>query len=88
MHHSIQRLDADEIVGLWSGQTPRTPALPATARGEHAHFLEVAAARRRRAMDRAALNRFEDADYWKAIAPAALARARMARARTSFNPLP
>jgi len=88
MHHSIQRLDADEIVGMWSGQPLRREPPPATARGEHAHFLEVAAARRRRAMDRAALNRFEDADYWKAIAPAALARARMARARTSFNPLP
>jgi len=88
MHHSIQRLDADEIVGMWSGQPLRRATPPATARGEHAHFLEIAAARRRRAMDRAALNRFEDADYWKAIAPAALARARTARARTSFNPLP
>jgi hypothetical protein len=88
MHHSIQRLDADEIVGMWSGQPPRREPPPVTARGEHAHFLEVAAARRRRAMDRAALSRFEDADYWKAIAPAALVRARMVRARTSFNPLP
>ena len=88
MHHSIDRLDADEIVGMWSGQPLRREPAPPTARGEHAHFLEIAAARRRRAMDRAALNRFEDADYWKAIAPAALARARMARARTSFNPLP
>jgi len=88
MHHSIQALDADEIIGIWCGLPLRRKAPPATARGEHAHFLEIAAARRKRAMDRAALNRFEDAVYWKAIAPAALAKARMIRARTSFNPLP
>jgi hypothetical protein len=88
MHHSIQRLDADEIVGMWSGRPLPSFAPPVTPRGEHAHFLEIAAARRRRAMDRAALNRFEDADYWKAVAPAALARARVVRATTGFSPLP
>ena len=86
MYLSIERLDAAEAA--WAGEPMPPPEPQRTLRGEHAHFLEVAAARRRRAMDRAALNRFEDADYWKQIAPAALDRAARLREHPSFAPLP
>lgn len=62
--------------------------VPATARSAHAHMLEVAAARRLRALERAGAHRIEDADYWKAVAPAALAKARALREARSFAPLP
>jgi hypothetical protein len=60
----------------------------ATARSAHAHMLEVAAARRLRALERANAHRTEDADYWKAVAPAALAKARALREARSFATLP
>jgi hypothetical protein len=59
-----------------------------TARSAHAHMLEVAAARRLRSVERAAARRLEDADYWKAVAPAALAKARALREARSFALLP
>lgn len=59
-----------------------------TARSAHAHMLEVAAARRLRSLERAAALRPEDAGYWKAVAPAALAKARALREERSFAPLP
>jgi hypothetical protein len=59
-----------------------------TARSAHAHMLEVAAARRLRSVERAAALRPEDAGYWKAVAPAALAKARALREERSFAPLP
>jgi hypothetical protein len=62
--------------------------VPATARSAHAHMLEVAAARRLRALERAGAHRPEDADYWKAVAPAALAKARALREARSFATLP
>jgi hypothetical protein len=86
MHLSIERLDAADAV--WAGQPLPPPEPRRTLRGEHAHFLEIAAARRKRAMDRAALNRLEDADYWKQVAPAALERAARLREHPSFSPLP
>lgn len=55
-------------------------------RAEHAHLLEIAAARRLRAMDRRRDARLEDADYWIACAPAAVAKA--AGLREAFRPLP
>jgi hypothetical protein len=69
---------------------PARPVYPvqATARSAHAHMLEVAAARRLRALERSNAHRTEDADYWKAIAPAALAKARALRETRSFAPLP
>ena len=86
MFLSIERLDAAQAA--WTGQ-PLPPTEPQrTTRGEHAHFLDIAAARRKRAMDRAALHRFEDADYWKQVAPAALERATRLREHPSFSPLP
>ena len=51
-------------------------------------MLEVAAARRLRAVERAHAHRNEDADYWKAVAPAALAKAKALREARSFTPLP
>ena len=59
-----------------------------TARSAHAHMLEVAAARRLRALERSNAHRTEDADYWKAVAPAALAKARALREARSFAVLP
>lgn len=88
MHHSFKRLDAVEIVAIWSGDPLPPLALPVTARGEHARMLDIAAARRRRAIERAAVCRFEDADYWKAVAPAAVSRARATRGQADFTPLP
>lgn len=75
----------------FSGQAvPSRPDFPvqATARSAHAHMLEVAAARRLRALERAHAHRTEDADYWKAVAPAALAKARALREARSFAVLP
>lgn len=74
-------------------QAPPVPArteypVPVTARSAHAHMLEVAAARRLRALERASAHRTEDAEYWKAVAPAALAKARALREARSFAPLP
>jgi len=57
-------------------------------RGAHAHLLEVAAARRLRAAQRQIVQRFEDADYWKTVAPAALAKARNLRKAPGFAALP
>ncbi len=62
--------------------------VPVTARSAHAHMLDVAAARRLRALERANAHRTEDAEYWKAVAPAALAKARALREARSFAPLP
>jgi hypothetical protein len=62
--------------------------VPPTARSAHAHMLDVAAARRLRALERASAHRTEDADYWKAVAPAALAKARALRKTRNFATLP
>ena len=64
------------------------PPVQATPRSAHAHMLEVAAARRLRAVERYQAHRDEDADYWKAVAPAALAKAKTLREECSFAPLP
>lgn len=69
---------------------PARPHYPVheTARSAHAHMLDVAAARRLRAQERSNAHRLEDAEYWKAVAPAALAKARALREARSFAPLP
>ncbi len=75
----------------FAGQAvPTRPDYPATAtaRSTHAHMLEVAAARRLRALERANAHRDEDAEYWKAVAPAAIAKARALREERSFAALP
>ena len=65
----------------------RPEPLP-TARGEHARMLAIAAARRKRALERVEEARLEDADYWKAVAPSALGRARDWRTADGFAGLP
>jgi hypothetical protein len=57
-------------------------------REEHAHLLEVAAARRLRAVERMNGQRHDDAEYWKAIAPSAVRRAAGLREHPSFAVLP
>jgi hypothetical protein len=59
-----------------------------TCRGEHARMLAIAAARRLRAVERAAVQRAEDADYWKQVAPAAIRKAADLRERAGFALLP
>lgn len=59
-----------------------------TARGEHARLLTIAAARRLRAAERAGRDRSEDADYWKAVAPSALNKAKAWRTEDGLAPLP
>lgn len=77
----------------WSGADARrlrafAPEPQQTPRGRHAHLLDVAAARRRRSVERAGLHRAEDAGYWKAVAPTAIYRAAELRADVSFPALP
>lgn len=57
-----------------------------SVRAEHAHLLNIAAARRRRAKTRRDEDRLDDAGYWKACAPFALRKAAALRPRLS--PLP
>lgn len=59
-----------------------------TCRGEHARMLAIAAARRLRAVERAALQRGEDAEYWKQVAPAAVRKAAGLREQAGFAQLP
>jgi hypothetical protein len=86
MYQSFDRVEAD----LWTGQVITTPepAPRRTAREEHARLLVIAAARRLRAFERMTLQRHEDAEYWKAVAPSAVHRAAALREHTSFAPLP
>ena len=55
-------------------------------RAAHAHMLAIAAARRLRALDRRRNERLEDAEYWIACAPVAVAKA--CALRDDFAPLP
>ncbi|HEX6861108.1 MAG TPA: hypothetical protein VF138_13025 [Caulobacteraceae bacterium] len=59
-----------------------------TAREAHAHMLNVAAARRLRALERAGLQRTEDAAYWKQLAPFAVQKAKNLRGDPEFPALP
>lgn len=67
---------------------PRPVRTQPSLREEHARMLTVAAARRLRAAERAARHRTEDADYWKQVAPFAVARAAVLRAQPGFARLP
>ncbi len=64
------------------------PKPPLTLREQHAHMLVVAAARRLRAKERLGVQRHEDADYWKSVAPSAVNKARGLREHPSFQVLP
>lgn len=69
--------------------TPGSPAIvEASPRAMHAKLLANAAARRLRAIERAAAHRIDDAGYWKAACPAVVARATALREERSFAPLP
>jgi hypothetical protein len=74
----------------WNGATINVPERQPmrTAREEHARLLTIAAARRLRAVDRMSLQRHDDAEYWKAVAPSAVHKATALREHTSFAPLP
>ena len=92
MFMSIQRPVSRTDIQL---ETPRGlgPAMPGaprekSLREEHAHLLIVAAARRLRAAERQGLQRHEDADYWKSVAPSAVRKASSLREHPSFAPLP
>ena len=80
-------------IDLWTGADARrlrafAPEPRQTPRGRHAQLLNVAAARRRRSVERAGLHRAEDAGYWKAVAPTAVYKAAELRADDSFPALP
>lgn len=77
----------------WTGVDARrlrafAPQPVQTARGRHAQLLTIAAARRLRCVERAGLGRFEDAAYWKAVAPSAVFKAAELREADAFPPLP
>ena len=88
MFLSVERLDQPEVAAIWTGHPVQRPVVPATARSEHAKMLNIAAARRLRAYERASVNRPDDAEYWKAVAPAAIQRAAQARLGEGFRRLP
>jgi hypothetical protein len=77
-------------VDLSTGETINLPdpAPRRTPREEHAHLLFVAAARRLRAAERQGLQRHEDAEYWKSVAPSAVNKAHGLREHPSFQPIP
>jgi hypothetical protein len=84
-HRTAARIDAArEIVG--GLPLPLAPAnaagAPLSRRAEHARMLAHAAVRRRRASGG------DERDYWRACAPAAVARATRLREEASFARLP
>ena len=86
MYHALPapevELATGQIITLPEAKPQRTP------REEHAHMLVVAAARRLRAQERLGVQRHEDADYWKSVAPSAVNKARGLREHPSFQVLP
>jgi hypothetical protein len=89
MFHNTQELEA----AVWRAFDAKRlrrfrPEPHPTARGEHARMLAIAAARRLRAQERVVNARAEDADYWKAVAPSALGKARDWRGDETFVGLP
>ena len=68
------------LLSPWTGVDVRrlrlfSPEPVQTPRGRHAQLLTIAAARRLRCIERTGLRRFEDAGYWKAVAPSAVFKA-------------
>ncbi len=86
MYHSLPVAAVD----LWTGDEIIPPRRESnrTPREEHAHMLAVAAARRLRAAERLGVQRHEDAEYWKAVAPSAVNKAAALREHPSFSRLP
>lgn len=81
MYISLQRPSADPWLGAPVPPCGRRPILQPSARAEHAKLLTIAAARRLRSQERAGAGRQDDADYWKQVAPVALAKAASFRAQ-------
>lgn len=81
------------LTAPWTGVDVRrlrafAPEPVQTPRGRHAQLLTIAAARRLRCIERTGLRRFEDAGYWKAVAPSAVFKAAELRASDGFAVLP
>lgn len=81
------------LLSPWTGVDVRrlrafAPEPVQTPRGRHAQLLTIAAARRLRCIERTGLRRFEDAGYWKAVAPSAVFKAAELRASEDFPGLP
>lgn len=89
MFHNTKELEA-QVWRAFDAKRLRSfrPQPQATARGEHARMLAIAAARRLRAAERMGLQRHEDASYWKEVAPSAIGKARQWREFGGFAPLP
>lgn len=89
MFHDTKQLEAAVWRAFDAKSLRRFRPLPhSTARGEHARMLDIAAARRLRAVERLAEARADDADYWKAVAPSAIGKARAVRREAGFTGLP
>ena len=86
MFHSSPVADTDLRTGIEI--SPPRPERNPSPREQHAHMLAVAAARRLRAAERQGLQRHEDAEYWKAVAPSAVNKAISLREHPSFLRLP
>lgn len=89
----MQMAPSPGLLSPWTGVDVRrlrafAPELVQTPRGRHAQLLTIAAARRLRSAERAGLRRFEDAGYWKAVAPSAVFKATELRAGNTLAPLP
>ena len=81
------------LIATWTGVDVRrlrafAPQPVQTPRGRHAQLLTIAAARRLRCVERTGLRRFEDAGYWKAVAPSEVFKAAELRAGEDFPGLP
>lgn len=82
-HSEIRPIGPDAVA------TPGAPRVDEpSARAMHAKLLANAAARRLRAIERAAAHREDDADYWKAACPVVVAKAAALRSAQSFSALP
>lgn len=82
-HPEIRPIGADAVA------TPGAPRVDEpTPRAMHARLLANAAARRLRAIERAAAQRIEDAGYWKSACPMVVAKAAALREAHAFSPLP
>ncbi|MDO9338622.1 MAG: hypothetical protein Q7T61_19690 [Caulobacter sp.] len=88
MFETIAQIEA--AVGRAFAARPQREFLPvvSTPRSENARMLAIAAARRIRGVRRFNEQRAEDARYWKAIAPSAIAKAREWRLQPGFICLP
>ena len=83
LHWTPARTAASSItpIGALLGGSPSQRACVGAARSDHARMLAHAAKRRQAA-------RGVDGDYWKACAPAAIAKAAAIRTGAGFSRLP